>query len=314
MSCKPQPDRILAASIERFLLALRVSNASQNTILSYGKDLAQFAKFAAQEGGPAPRTDEITRLTIREHMADGRRRGLTQATLARRLAALRVFFDYGVREEGLATNPARNVATPKIANKLPPVMTPEETNRLIDCVQFDGERDRFPDKVVRDRLIFELLYGTGLRVSELVGLDIGDIDRAARWINVRGKGRKERQVPYGRKAGEVLERYLELRSKLKPPSGERALFLHRRGGMFRRLSSRAIGLILKKYAKAFNSDPSLHPHALRHAFATHLLSEGADLRAIQELLGHASLSTTQKYTQLSMQQLMQVYDSSHPKA
>ncbi len=314
MSRKPQPDRAMPASIERFLLALRVRNASKNTILNYGKDLAQFAKFATQEGEPAPRTDEITRLTIRECMADGRRRGLTQATLARRLAALRVFFDYGVREEGLATNPARSVATPKIPSKLPPVMTPEETNRLIDCVEFDGERDRFPDKVVRDRLIFELLYGTGLRVSELVGLDVGDIDRAARWINVRGKGRRERQVPYGRKAGEVLERYLEQRCKLKPPAGERALFLHRWGGKFRRLSSRAIGLILKKYAKAFNGDPSLHPHALRHAFATHLLSEGADLRAIQELLGHASLSTTQKYTQLSMQQLMQVYDSSHPKA
>ena len=314
MSLKQQPDRPLAAAVERFLDSLRLRNAAENTLLNYRKDLARFLEHLVGEGQAALRPGEVTRLTVRGFLADGLRRGLAPATLARRLSALRACFEYLVLEEGLASNPASRVSAPKIPKKLPAVMTAEETNRLVDGVEYDSDRDRFPDKVVRDRLIFELLYGCGLRVSELVGLDLGDIDRAERWIDVRGKGRKERQVPYGGKASETLERYLAVRAKLKPPADMRALFLHRWGGSLRRLTVRSVGMILKKYAKAFNGDPSLHPHSLRHAFATHLLSEGADLRAIQELLGHASLSTTQRYTQLSMEQLMRVYDSAHPKA
>ncbi|MCY4189672.1 MAG: tyrosine-type recombinase/integrase, partial [Bryobacterales bacterium] len=241
-------------------------------------------------------------------------KGWSAATTARHLAALRGFFEYLVREEGLPSNPARSLASPKIPKKLPPVMTAEDTNRIIDEVRFESKRDRFPDKVLRDRLIFELLYGAGLRVSELVGLDLDDIDTAERWIAVRGKGRKERQVPYGARAHEALERYLAARAKLDAPGMEQALFLHRWGGRLRRLTARSVGLIVKKYARLLNGDSALHPHSLRHAFATHLLSEGADLRAIQELLGHASLSTTQKYTQLSMKDLMGVYDAAHPKA
>ena len=314
MSSERQLERGLTAAAERFLASLRLRNASDNTILNYGKDIALFAEHFSTDEQGVPDVDEVSRLTIREFMAAGRQRGLTQATLARRLSALRVFFDYLVREEGLASNPARNVATPRIPRKLPPVMTAEEVNRLVDQVQYDSDRDRFPDKVLRDRVIFELLYGAGLRVSELVGLDVSDLDRRERWIRVRGKGRKERQVPFGVRAGEALDRYLAARAKLKPPADMRVLFVHRWGGALRRLTARSVGLILKKYAKAFGGDPSLHPHSLRHAFATHLLSEGADLRAIQEMLGHASLSTTQKYTQLSMEQLMKVYDSAHPKA
>ena len=313
MSPQP-PDRRLAAATERFLGSLRLRNASPHTVLAYGKDLRGFAKHCEAQGENAPDVAGVSRLAIREFMAEGRRRGLTQATLARRLSALREFFDYLVREEGLASNPARSVATPKIPRKLPPVMNAEDANGLVDQVRYDSDRDRSPDKVVRDRVIFELLYGAGLRVSELVGLDIGDLDRRERWIRVRGKGRKERQVPFGARAAEALDRYLEARAKLQPPPSLGALFVHRWGGELRRLTSRSVGLILKKYARAFNGDPSLHPHSLRHAFATHLLSEGADLRAIQELLGHASLSTTQKYTQLSMDQLMKVYDAAHPKA
>ncbi len=314
MPTERQPDRNVQAAAGRFLDSLRLRNASGNTIRNYGKDLALFAEHVAKAGGPTPSVDEITRLTVREFMAQDRNRGLTTATLARRLSALRVFFDYLVREEGLARNPARSVATPRIPKKLPAVMNPEEANQLVDQVACTGEDDRFPDKILRDRVIFELLYGAGLRVSELVGLDVNDLDRSDRWIRVRGKGRKERQVPFGSRASEALDRYLEARAKLEPPASMRALFLHRWGGQLRRLTGRSVGLILKKHAKAVIGDPSLHPHSLRHAFATHLLSEGADLRAIQELLGHASLSTTQKYTQLSMEQLMKVYDAAHPKA
>ena len=314
MSRKQQPDDSISAAATRFLASLRARNASENTIASYGRDLGLFVSHFGSDQGQALSVGRVTRLMIREFMAEGRSKGLSPATLARRLAALRGFFDYLVLEEGLPNNPARSLAAPKISQKLPPVMSAEDTNQMVNAVRFDSERDRFPDKVVRDRLIFELLYGAGLRVSELVGLNLNDIDRAERWIEVRGKGRKERQVPYGVRADEALERYLTVRERLEAPRTEKALFLHRWGGKLRRLTPRSVGLIVKKYARLLSGDPSLHPHSLRHAFATHLLSEGADLRAIQELLGHASLSTTQKYTQLSMSELMKVYDAAHPKA
>lgn len=314
MPSELQPDRSLAACSQRFLAALAIQNAAESTIANYGRDLALFAEHLASRRRHPPSVDKISRLAIREFMANERGRGLSQATLARRLSALRRFFDYLVEEEVLGANPARAVATPKIPKKLPPVMNAEDANRLVDQVTYDSKRDRFPEKVLRDRVIFELLYGSGLRVSELVGLNVADLDTRERWIRVRGKGRKERQVPYGARAGEALDRYLAAREKLGAPKGLDALFVHRWGGSFRRLSARSVGSILKKYAVACAGDPSLHPHSLRHAFATHLLTEGADLRAIQELLGHASLSTTQKYTQLSMEQLMKVYDSAHPKA
>jgi integrase/recombinase XerC len=161
----------------------------------------------------------------------------------------------------------------------------------------------------RDLAIFELLYGCGLRISELVGLNLEDFDFSERWVRVRGKGKKERQVPYAGKASDALDRYLELR---KPATGgERAIFLNHRGG---RLTDRGARGIVKFYARMITGDSSIHPHSLRHAYATHLLSDGADLRAIQELLGHARLSTTQKYTQVSVADLMAVYDKAHPKA
>ena len=314
MSTQQQPDNALAAATQRFLRSLRIRNVSAHTVRNYGKDLEIFAAHFTKGGEVDQRAEEITRLMIRQFMAEEMQRGISKATMARRLAALRGFFDYLVQEEGLPKNPARSVSAPKIPKKLPPVMTAEETNGLVDSVQSDPDGDSSADKVVRDRLIVELLYGTGLRVSELVGLNVTDIDRAERWLNIRGKGRKERQVPFGEKAADALDRFLEVRAQLKPPSSAQALFLHRWGGQLRRLTVRSVEGIVKKYAQEFNGDPSLHPHSLRHAFATHLLSEGADLRTIQELLGHANLSTTQKYTQLSMEHLMKVYDSAHPKA
>lgn len=311
---KPPPDPPAAPAVERFLASLKLRNASPNTIRGYRTDLLAFTGyFDARDAGPTEFA-AFTRLNIREYMADGFARGHSQATAARRLSSLRAFFDFLVREEGLESNPARLVATPKIPRKLPAVLSAEDANRLIDGIVYREERDRFPNKIVRDRLIFELLYGAGLRAGELAGLDTGDIDRLDCWVRVRGKGRKERQVPYGPNAAASLERYLQIRERLQAPPEASALLLHKWGGSLRRLSVRSIRGIVKKYALAVNGDPSLHPHSLRHAFATHLLTEGADLRAIQELLGHANLSTTQRYTKLSLQKLMEVYDAAHPKA
>jgi integrase/recombinase XerC len=200
-------------------------------------------------------------------------------------------------------NPASLVRLPKAPKTLPRVMTAEQTNALIDGM---GAIEK--PCLARDVAIFEFLYGCGLRVSELAGMNLADLDRGERWIRVRGKGRKERQVPYGSKAAAALERYLAER-KAKPL--ETAVFTNPRGT---RLSDRSARAIVKFYGTLLAGDPSLHPHSLRHAFATHLLSDGADLRAIQELLGHARLSTTQRYTQVSLTDLMAVYDRAHPKA
>jgi integrase/recombinase XerC len=210
-----------------------------------------------------------------------------------------------LREGAVKTNVARLVRTPKAPKKLPDVMTPEQTNTLLDGVAL-GKLER-PDPV-RDIAIFELLYGCGLRVSELSGINLEDLDRAEKWLRVRGKGKKERQVPIPGKAADCVERYLSERPVARD---QRALFLNHRGG---RLTERGIRGIVKLYATVISNDPSVHPHSFRHAYATHLLASGADLRAIQELLGHARLSTTQKYTQVSLTDLMAVYDKAHPKA
>jgi integrase/recombinase XerC len=242
-------------------------------------------------------------------------RGNSNRSVARKLSAVRAFFEFLVREGAVGVNPAKLVTTPKVPKSLPAVMTPEQTNNLIDAVAEvapaagggENPRKRFPARVRRDRVVFELLYGSGLRVAELVGLDHADFDWKGRWIRVRGKGRKERLAPFGKKAAEALERYLAVRGHDNEP----AVLLNERG---KRLTARSVERIVKQYALRVSGDPSLHPHSLRHAFATHLLGDGADLRAIQELLGHASLSTTQKYTQLSLEKLMEVYDRAHPKA
>jgi integrase/recombinase XerC len=197
------------------------------------------------------------------------------------------------------------VRTPKAPQKLPEVMTAEQVNGLIDGVGAGKLERPFP---ARDRAIFELLYGCGVRVSELTGLNLDDLDRTERWILVRGKGRKERQVPLPGRAAEALERYLTERPVVRD---QPAVFLNHRKG---RLTIRGIHGIVKFYAIYLSGDPSIHPHSFRHAYATHLLADGADLRAIQELLGHARLSTTQKYTQVSLVDLMAVYDKAHPRA
>ena len=295
----------LARQIERYLEDLARTGASAHTIDAYAADLRQLLGYLSPPETAPPEPRAIDLLMLREWLAALYGEGLTAVTIRRKLAAVRGLFGFLLREGVVTVNVARLVRTPKAPQKLPEVMTAEQVNTLIDGVASTSLERPFP---ARDRAIFELLYGCGVRVSELAGLNLEDLDRAERWLRVRGKGRKERQVPLPGKAAEALERYLAGRPVVRD---ERAVFLnHRR----RRLTDRGIRGIVKLYATLISGDPSIHPHSFRHAYATHLLADGADLRAIQELLGHARLSTTQKYTQVSLTDLMAVYDKAHPKA
>jgi integrase/recombinase XerC len=269
--------------------------------------LVQFVEYLTPKDGTPPLSSEIDVLMIREWMADLYEHGLSATSIRRKLAALRSFFRFLQRLGVVEKNPAKLVLSPKIPKTLPRVMTAEHANRLIESTPRQAEEDQRPF-AARDLAILELLYGTGVRVSELVGLNMESLDLAARWILVRGKGRKERQVPLGSKAVEALEKYLHERH---PAERERAVFLNHRG---KRLTDRTIRAIVKFYSEKILDDPSVHPHSLRHSYATHLLADGADLRSIQELLGHSQLSTTQKYTQVALSDLMKVYDKAHPKA
>jgi integrase/recombinase XerC len=292
---------LLSEQAACFLDELRRESASPHTVRNYASDLAQFCEFL--DGGAEP---DVT--ALRMWLASVSESGASTVTMRRKLAAVRSFYAYMMKQGAVRSNPAKLLFTPRTPKKLPQVQTPEQTSRLIDDVaaQAKDKLDRpFPE---RDLAIFELLYGCGLRVSELVGLNLADADRAEGVLRVRGKGRKERDVPFTGKAHSALESYLAVR---KANPGEHAIFLNSRGA---RLTDGSVRRLVKLYSTVLAGDSSLHPHALRHAYATHLLSSGADLRAIQELLGHAQLSTTQKYTQLALEDLMRVYDSAHPKA
>ena len=295
----------LAAATQRYLTELRVRNASPHTLRNYATDLQRFATYFSPKNAEPPSPAAFTVLLLREWLSHLYAERLNTVTIRRKLAAVRSLFDFLAREGTVPTNIARLVRTPKAPQRLPSVPTAEQTNALLDGVAADKLERAFPQ---RDILIFELLYGCGLRISELVGLDLEDLDRTERWIRVRGKGRKERQVPYGGKAATALDAHLESR---RAQIGEHGLLLNRFG---KRLSDRGARDIVKLYSRVLAGDSSLHPHSLRHAFATHLLADGADLRSIQELLGHARLATTQKYTQVSLTDLMTVYDKAHPKA
>jgi len=329
-------------AVQSYLRYLRdARNASPHTLRNYQHDLEQFADYLTPPGtkpgarGATP-LEKVDHRLIREYLGHLHDRNLTKASIARKLAALRSFFKFCVRDGILRENPARLVATPKLPKRVPSVLTAEEINGFLDSLAHAEEtpggpaargssavRRRRPGAgedesrllVRRDRAILELLYASGLRVSELTGLDMGDLDRAGQVLRVRGKGRKERWVPYGGKAEAALESYWPVRAELlrkaRAAADAPAVFLNYAG---RRLTSRSVGRIVKKYVRLANINWDLHPHSLRHAFATHLLADGADLRAIQELLGHSSLSTTQKYTHASVRQLMEVYDKAHPRA
>jgi integrase/recombinase XerC len=295
----------LASAIERYLTELRIRNASPHTLRNYATDLERFLAYFSPKDAEPPTPGAFTPLLLREWLSSLYAENLSIPTIRRKLAAVRSLFNFLTRQAEIPTNIASLVRTPKAPKTLPSVPTAEQTNALLDGIAAGKLERAFPQ---RDLLIFELLYGCGLRISELVGLDLEDFDRTERWIRVRGKGRKERQVPYGGKAAIALDAYLEARPT---KVGESALLLNRFGN---RLSDRGARNVVTLYARVLAGDASLHPHSLRHAFATHLLADGADLRSIQELLGHARLATTQKYTQVSLTDLMAVYDKAHPKA
>jgi integrase/recombinase XerC len=295
----------LAVQIDRYLAELVRGGNSSHTVDAYSADLREFLHYLSPPQTEPPAPSAIDLLTLREWLASLYSHQLSALTLRRKLAAVRGLFRYLLREGLVSVNVARLVRTPKAPQKLPEVMSADQVNALIDGVPADKLERPHP---VRDRAIFELLYGCGVRVSELAGLNLHDLDRSERWLRVRGKGRKERQVPMPGKAAEALERYLGERPVVRD---EPAVFLNHRNG---RLTDRGIRGIVKLYATFVSGDPSIHPHSFRHAYATHLLADGADLRAIQELLGHARLSTTQKYTQVALTDLVAVYDKAHPKA
>jgi integrase/recombinase XerC len=336
-------------AIDKFLQYLAsVRNSSPHTILNYGKDLAQFVAYLSPPGTPPPALTGVTHTVIREFVGHLYEHGLQKSSIARKLAALRSFFKYCVREGLLVENPARLVPTPKLPKRLPSVLSAEEMNGFLNQLadlgapaagtrSSTGKRKRIAGTAAspslssggkeglllpRDLALLEMLYAAGLRVSELTGLNLVDIEQKERVLRVRGKGNKERIVPYGSKAQEALDNYWPLREQLLQQKsvarGSRrgghhreAVFLNYAG---RRLTQRSVGRIVKKYVRLVNINWDLHPHSLRHAFATHLLADGADLRAIQELLGHARLSTTQRYTHVNAAQLLEVYQKSHPRA
>jgi integrase/recombinase XerC len=299
------PASELARAVEDYLAELHRHNASAHTLRNYRLDLEQFTAYLTPPDGDPPALAAIDLLLLREWLGGLFQAGLTPVTIRRKLAALRSFFKFLLREGRVTRNEARLLRTPKAPKTLPAVPTAEHTNRLVDGVAQNDLNRPFPE---RDLVIFEFLYGCGLRVSELCGLTLDDFDLDEQWIRVRGKGKKERLVPYAAKAAEALARYLPQRTAA---TGVRSLLTNFRGGP---LGADSVRRIVKRYSMLLAGDSSLHPHTLRHAYATHLLADGADLRAIQELLGHAQLSTTQKYTQMSLTDLMRVYDQAHPKA
>lgn len=289
-----------------YLAELVRRGASAHTVRNYASDLEQFAQYLEPPGETAPPIEEVDLPLLREWLASLYDHGLNVVSVRRKLAAVRALFQFLLQERVVTQNVAKRLRTPKTKQRLPDVMSAEKTNNLIDAVE-RGEPLEKPSRE-RDLAFLEVLYGCGIRVSELVGIDIDHLDLHTGWLRVRGKGNKEREVPLPERAIAVVEKYLETRI---PAHDERALFLNSRGA---RLSDRQVRRLVKLYALAATGDSTVHPHSFRHAYATHLLADGADLRAIQELLGHARLSTTQKYTQVSLKDLQAVYDKAHPKA
>lgn len=290
-------------------------NASEHTVRAYERELHGFAEFVAERLGARFAIAKIEHQHIRAYLGELYGRGLSKASVARALAAIRSWFKWLARQGLVEQSPAALVATPKLPKHLPRVPTIEEMNRVVESADEDGAA--WPE---RDRVIFELLYGCGIRNAELVGIDLKDIHWANEAILVRGKGRKQRYVPLGDAAAEALRSYLPVR-EAKLAAAQKAaeiengaLLLNVRLRGNGRLTTRSVGRIVKRIALAHGLPADVHPHTLRHAFGTHMLEEGADLRAIQELLGHERLSTTQRYTQLTVGQVAEVYDRTHPRA
>ena len=304
----------LTGAISDFLKYLSLQrNFSDQTVRAYRADLEHFCAFWENEFANTPArstpVSRVDRLAIRAHVASLHRARLSSRSLSRHLSALRSFFEWACREGACAANPAAGIPSPRTPKTLPRALTPADTDRLLSA---PDETAPFPE---RDQAMFEFLYATGLRVSELSGVDLDDLDLSQRLVRVLGKGKKERIVPFGVPAAQAIRKYLPCRGALRAAhrgvADDEPLFVNRSGG---RLSARSVARILKRRLQEAGLPARISPHALRHTFATHLLSAGADLRSIQELLGHASLSTTQRYTHADTAKLMEVYRKSHPKA
>jgi integrase/recombinase XerC len=298
------------SAIRAYLRHLRLDvNSSAETLRAYGSDLGEFAAFLEKEvgGGREVAPKQVDRLAVRAFLGDLHRRQAKRSTVARKLAAIRSFFRYLKRQGKLSANPAAAVATPRQEKRLPKQLSVVEVQHLVEIA------DDSAPLGARDRAILELLYASGVRVSELTGLDLDDLDLGDGMMRVLGKGKKERMVPVGSKAIAAIRVYLRRRADLEPRPGRGgdALFLNFRGT---RLNVRSVRRIVDRYIRQCAILRKVSPHTLRHSFATHLLDAGADLRSIQELLGHASLSTTQKYTHVSTERLLRTYGKAHPRA
>ncbi|MFZ1919390.1 MAG: tyrosine-type recombinase/integrase [Terriglobales bacterium] len=294
---------IVERATDNFIRHLRERNASAHTIKAYTGDLDTFGAYVGSRDWKT--IDHVAIRGFLSHLYD---KGLSKTSVARALAAVRSLYRWLAQEGVVEQNPAKLVSTPRLPVKLPRVPTIEEVNSVLDGKM--PEAASFPE---RDRLLLELLYGCGIRNSELVGINLEDIRIGNEAILIRGKGKKERYVPFGESVRNALATYLPWRQQLLATRKKvtPALLVNQRGG---RLTTRSVGRIVKRIAVAKGLSPDVHPHTLRHAFGTHLLEEGADLRSIQELLGHERLATTQRYTQLSVQHMMDVYDRTHPRA
>jgi tyrosine recombinase XerC len=289
--------------LDAYLAYLRHErNASPHTISSYKIDLSQLAAYLEARKLKLPQVDNVV---LRGFLVELYQKKLTKTSAARKLAAIRSFFEFCVRRKWVEDNPAKVVATPRLDRHVPRFLSEDEMVKLLEVPPSDDALG------LRDRAILEFFYATGIRVSELVGADLDDISLDEKMVRVRGKGKKERLVPFGRKAAASLEAYLRVRPSFPLVLGEPAVFLNYQGT---RLTSRSVQRLVTKYFKLAALWTKISPHALRHSFATHLLSRGADLRVIQELLGHESLATTQKYTHVDVKHLLDVYRKAHPRA
>ena len=294
----------LGSHIDAFLGYLAAEkNLSRHTVAAYSRDLGQFREFLAHAGagGEGPSPDEVSHRMLRRYLGELSDRGIEKRSVARKLAAIRSFFRYLVRKGQIPANPALNLVTPKLPRKLPVFIDEGAVSRMMDLP------DATTGEGLRDRAILELLYGTGIRVSELTGLDLPGVDRRGRTIKVRGKGSKDRILPLGSAATKALDAWLAAR---KGAAGG-PVFVNRTGGP---LDRRAVYRIVHRYIGLVSEVERRSPHVLRHTFATHLLNNGADLRAVKELLGHESLSTTQLYTHVTVDKLKRIYNQAHPKA
>jgi integrase/recombinase XerC len=326
-SQKAPADKVFSPLVRQFLDYLKLEkHFSDYTVKSYGADLIQFGQFLCGEIGhgsgreaPKPASEPSAQrslddrqmacepLTIREFLNYLYGQNYTKSTTARKLATLRSFYKFLIRRGLVSVNPLSTIRTPKQEKRLPKCLDLEQVQKLLDA---PGDADLLS---ARDKAMLEVLYSSGIRVSELVDLEMGDLDLQEGVLRVRGKGRKDRLTPIGSQAIKALQRYFELRSVDVKSQGTQAhrVFLNKHG---QALSTRSVRRKLDKYLQSAGLDPGISPHTLRHSFATHLLNNGADLRSVQELLGHQSLSTTQIYTHLTTQRMKEVYDSAHPRA